>query len=39
MEIGPFYLKLSNRVRYRREDVDACERQELRLGTRERAVS
>lgn len=35
MGIGPFYLKLGNRVSGRREDVEADERQALRRGTGE----
>ena len=39
MGIGPVYLKLGNRVSYRREDVEAYERQALRRGTGERAFA
>jgi hypothetical protein len=35
----PVYLKLGNRVSYRREDVEAYERQALRSGTGERAFA
>ncbi len=35
MGIGPVYLKLGDRVSYRREDVEAYERQALRRGTGE----
>lgn len=36
MGIGPIYLKLGNRVSYRREDIEQYERQALRRGTGER---
>jgi predicted site-specific integrase-resolvase len=39
MGIGPIYLKLGNRVSYRREDVEQYERQALRRGTSERAFA
>jgi predicted site-specific integrase-resolvase len=39
MGIGPIYLKLGNRVSYRREDVELYERQALRRGTGERAFA
>ena len=39
MGIGPVYLKLGNRVSYRREDVEAYEHQALRRGTGERAFA
>jgi predicted site-specific integrase-resolvase len=39
MGIGPVYLKLGNRVSYRREDVEQYERQALRRGTGERALA
>ena len=39
MGIGPVYLKLCNRVSYRREDVEQYERQALRRGTGERAFA
>ncbi|NOT88456.1 MAG: DNA-binding protein [Lysobacter sp.] len=39
MGIGPIYLKLGNRVSYRREDIEQYERQALRRGTGERAFA
>jgi predicted site-specific integrase-resolvase len=39
MGIGPIYLKLGNRVSYRREDIEQYERQALRRGTSERAFT
>ena len=39
MGIGPIYLKLGNRVSYRREDIEQYERQALRRGTGERAFT
>ncbi len=35
--IGPVYLKLQGRVRYRLEDIEACEGECLRKSTTERA--
>ena len=39
MGLGPVYLKLGNRVSYRREDVEQYERQALRRGTGERVFA
>jgi predicted site-specific integrase-resolvase len=39
MGIGPVYLKLGNRVSYRREDIEQYERQALRRSTGERAIA
>ena len=32
-ELGPLFLKIGGRVRYRQEDVEAFERDSLRSGT------
>lgn len=37
--IGPVYLKLGNRVSYRREDIERYERQALRRGSGERVFA
>lgn len=39
MGIGPVYLKLGNRVSYRREDVEQYERQALRRSASARAFA